>query len=535
MTSSKDVARFLGLAFASADLLFEIDPAGTIAFAAGATKKIAGADDAALMQGSWRLLFDPSDHGVFAALIDSLGPMGRKGPVRCRLPAVPGKPPRYANVFACRLPQIAPNISCALSFASDLATPAHQQGLMDPKGFEEAMSGLLAKAQDSGLDVELALVEVAGLSRAVRDLPEAATAEVLGSLTDVLRAEALGGAASRLRDDQFALMREKTDGPDTLGERLKSAAADAGLAVEAKATAVALDGGADPQTLRALRYTLDAVLQGAPAGLDIDAVFRASLESTLEQARAFTETVKTRKFKLVYQPIVDLRTRQTHHYEALVRFPGEATPFDTIRMAEELDLVEVFDLAVAEMVIGELRLQGPEVRIAVNVSGRSFLRPRFLDQLLVLTAGDIRLKTRLIFEITESAALASLDLAEERIQRLRRDGFSVCIDDFGAGAASLQYLRNLTVDAVKIDGQYVRQIQDGGRDTAVVKHLAALCRDLGVETIAEMIESDVAANMLQSYGVDMGQGYAFSRPLAHIPRTASPAAMRRKGSVESWG
>ena len=98
----------------------------------------------------------------------------------------------------------------------------------------------------------------------------------------------------------------------------------------------------------------------------------------------------------------------------------------------------------------------------------------------------------------------------------------------------MQYLRSLTVDAVKIDGQYVRQIENGGRDGAVVKHLAALCRDLGVRTIAEMVESEGAASMLQSHGVDMGQGYAFSKPLDHIPgrrnarRPVPPERLHRK-------
>ena len=147
----------------------------------------------------------------------------------------------------------------------------------------------------------------------------------------------------------------------------------------------------------------------------------------------------------------------------------------------------------------------------------------------------MRLKTRLLFEITESAALANLDLADERIQRLRRDGFHVCIDDFGAGAASLSYLRNLTVDVVKIDGQYVRQVESGGRDGAVVRHLTALCRELGVRTIAEMVETEAAVAKLRELGVDMGQGYLFSQPLAQIPVAPTPAAARRRGAVDTWG
>ena len=371
MANNSDVARFLGLAFASADLLFEIDELGVIVFAIGATKKVTGVGNVTLPQSSWRVLFEPTDHGLFAAMVNGLGPIGRGGPVRCRLLDVPGKPPRYANVYACRMPQVAPNVSCALSLATDVAAPGAQDGLMDRTAFESALSGLLAKAQEGGIDVELALVEVAGLSKAMRALSAEGAASLVDSLSSVLRAEAFGGAASQLRDEQFALMRERPDGADTLSDRLQTAAADVGATVRATTTELPLDGGPDPQTLRALRYTFDTLLKGGPTGADMNEVFRASLETTLEQARAFTEVVKGRKFKLVYQPIVDLRTRETHHYEALVRFPGEATPFDTIRMAEELDLVEIFDLAVAETAVNMLRLCGPEVKIAVNVSGRS--------------------------------------------------------------------------------------------------------------------------------------------------------------------
>jgi EAL domain-containing protein (putative c-di-GMP-specific phosphodiesterase class I) len=483
-------------------------------------------------------LFEPTDHGVFAAMIEGLSGAARKGPVRIRLKDVPGKPPRYANVFACRLPQLAPNVSCALSLSLEApqAASTAPEGLMDRAAFEQAIGSLLANARASGLDVELALIEVAGLNKAVKTLSIDAAAAVVDSLSDVLRAEALSGGAAQLQDERFAVMREKFEGTDTLPERLKAAAAEAGAAVDPSSTTIALNDGGAPQTLRALRFTLDHFLkEGTPADGDLAATFRASLDATLVQAKAFTQTVKARAFKLVYQPVLDLKNQTVHHYEALVRFPDEASPADTIRMAEELDLIEAFDLAVTEKAITTLRSHSPQVRIAVKVSGRSFLRPKFLDRLLALTAGDFRLKTRLLFEITEGAALANLDLADERIQRLRRDGFQVCIDDFGAGSASLAYLRHLTVDAVKIDGQYVRQLQAGGRDDTVIRHLTALCQELKVATIAEQVETQAAADLLKSLGVDMGQGYVFGQPLDQIPTNAAPVAVRRKGAVESWG
>jgi EAL domain-containing protein (putative c-di-GMP-specific phosphodiesterase class I) len=543
MDKSDQATRFLGFAFASADLLFEVDEKGLIAMAVGATRKVTGVGNVSLPHNSWRVLFEPCDHGVFKAMIEGLSGAARKGPVRCRLKDVPGRPPRYANVFACRLPQLAPNVSCALSLSLETpagAAEAPAGGLMDKAGFETAVGGLLTNARASGLDVELALVEMVGLTKAVAGLSDAAAETVVACLSDVLKAESLAGGAAHLQDDRFAVMREKPD-EDTLPARLKAAAAETGLAVDTILTAIPLDGADTPQTLRALQFTLDHFLKdGAAPEVDLARVFRSGLEETLRLAKAFTASVKARKFKLVYQPIIDLTSHQVNHYEALVRFPGDESPQNTIRMAEELDLIETLDLAVAEKAIGALRSHGPEIRIAVNVSGRSFLRPKFLDRLLELTAGDVRLKGRLLFEITESAALANLELADERIQRLRRNGFRVCIDDFGAGAASLSYLRNLTVDVVKIDGQYIRPLagsgQDaGGRDGAVIRHLTALCQELNIRTIAEMVETQAAADIVKRVGVDMGQGAFFGQPLDQIPTNAPQPVARRRGMVESWG
>jgi EAL domain-containing protein (putative c-di-GMP-specific phosphodiesterase class I) len=90
----------------------------------------------------------------------------------------------------------------------------------------------------------------------------------------------------------------------------------------------------------------------------------------------------------------------------------------------------------------------------------------------------------------------------------------VCLDDFGAGAATLEYLRRLDVDYVKIDGLYVEEAEANPRDALILKHLTALCRDLSVKTIAERVETDGTAALLKGLGVDLAQGFAFSRPLS---------------------
>jgi EAL domain-containing protein (putative c-di-GMP-specific phosphodiesterase class I) len=133
--------------------------------------------------------------------------------------------------------------------------------------------------------------------------------------------------------------------------------------------------------------------------------------------------------------------------------------------------------------------------------------------------------SKLLFEITESAQIVDLETVRRFVVELRRLGHSVCLDDFGAGAASFSYLQALPVDYVKIDGAYVGRLCESPRDRAIIKGMTSMCRDLGIHTIAEMIEREAQLDALLELGVELGQGYLFGqpqhRPLAHArPRAA---------------
>jgi EAL domain-containing protein (putative c-di-GMP-specific phosphodiesterase class I) len=142
---------------------------------------------------------------------------------------------------------------------------------------------------------------------------------------------------------------------------------------------------------------------------------------------------------------------------------------------------------------------------------------------------------RLTFEVTDSSAFGDLYLANTAIQRIRQRGFDVCLDDFGAGGASLASLRALSVDSVKIDGQCVQEVAQSGRDSALVRHLSQLCEELGVATIAEMVETAQAAGALAGIGVKLGQGFYFGRPTPEpVYQPPSTLRSRRAGEVDSW-
>ncbi|MDI1365422.1 MAG: EAL domain-containing protein, partial [bacterium] len=125
-------------------------------------------------------------------------------------------------------------------------------------------------------------------------------------------------------------------------------------------------------------------------------------------------------------------------------------------------------------------------------------------------------------------------------QSLRAMGCMVCLDDFGSGSASFAYLQQLSLDIVKIDGRYVRELAESGRDGAMVRRLVELCKDLKIRTVAEMVETIEVEEVVRDAGVDFAQGWLFGKP-ADQPRPAlKPGAIvkplaRRAGASESWG
>lgn len=227
-------------------------------------------------------------------------------------------------------------------------------------------------------------------------------------------------------------------------------------------------------------------------------------------------------FASFFQPIVNARSGRIHHYEALARFPtgdGALTPYEHIGMAERSGVITVFDLAMVRKIIAWLaHEQGGSgaPRVAVNISGKTLCSLPCLTELEGLLGDNPWLRGRLMFEITESVHPGNLIAVNAFLQRLRRRGFLVCLDDFGAGAANFEYLSCLEVDIVKLDGTWLRAAQNGGGGEAFLRSLVSLCRDLGIGTVAEMVETEAALAFARACGVTYVQGFLFGAPAEDI-------------------
>ncbi len=528
--------QLLGLAFAGADLVFEVDAVGKVTFALGAVEQLTGRATDDFIGSNWSELVGAADTDLLATLLEGLGAGERQGPLRV---ALAGRPPkrlvRHGSLSVFKLPQRAGQVSCALSLGAPAAIDQISRGadgLLAKESFTQTVAILLGEAERAGLPVRLDLVELGGLGQAVSGM-DAATAEMTRRrVAATLRAESYAGVgASEVAADRFALVRPAAASSDRLSERLKQAT---GGQIVATTAELALEAGSPAQNLRAMRYALDRYIEDGPAG--VQAGFSATIERTVRDTARFKAMLASGDFHLAYQPVVSLDGRHLHHFEALARFDPNSSPADTIRLAEELDLIADFDLAVSRCVAKALFAGGADLKIAVNVSAASLMRPGFLEALTEVTAFDPSLRPRLLLEITETQQISDLSDANLKIAALRAQGHVVCIDDFGAGAASLDYLRFLEVDIVKIDGRYIQALDSGPRDLVVLKHVVALCRDLGVTTIAEMVETGQTARLAQELGVDLGQGWHFGKPLPEPKWSAPPlaASARRMGLTEQW-
>jgi EAL domain-containing protein (putative c-di-GMP-specific phosphodiesterase class I) len=276
---------------------------------------------------------------------------------------------------------------------------------------------------------------------------------------------------------------------------------------------------------------------GVAAG-SAEAFLRKMTAETVSRVVMMRDLIHERRLSLHYQPIVALSDRKTHHYEVLLRFPDGRSPFEDIRFAEQINTIHEVDLAVTQGAIARLQeadAKHQDLSLAVNMSARSLLNDTFLSMFETLADKVGGRRDKLIIEITESAKLEDLAKAAQAVARLNARGHPVCLDDFGAGAASLPYLQRLIVGYVKIDGAYVRGIHDHLRERAIIEGVLATCRSLGVHTVAEMVEHEEEHKILQDLGVTLGQGWLYGRPSAQIAPGGAQARVPRKMDAAAVG
>ena len=227
------------------------------------------------------------------------------------------------------------------------------------------------------------------------------------------------------------------------------------------------------------------------------------------------------EFELLYQPIVDVETGVADEFEALIRWQhpvyGLVGPDDFVKVAEDCGLI----IPIGNWIIEEACRQvarwqsrsSSQLSVSVNLSARQLMHPSLVGHVRsALTQSHLSPK-QLKLEVTESTVMEHSDRSMSVLMELATLGVSLSTDDFGTGYSSLSYLSRFPFDRLKIDRSFIVEIGDSDKSTAIVKTILMLGENLGIEVVAEGVESKEQLQTLRSLGCRLGQGFLFSRPI----------------------
>jgi len=537
--------RFIGFAFASADLLLELNADLRIAWAGGAVRSVLGTDADRLAGVPVASFLSRLDAIRVAEAMHGLGAGERQKDidVTLRAAAGPARPVSLAVYRALSPKQAQYFVTLARRAVSAVETGATRPrdrttGLIEAVEFAESTADALRSARAAGQSARLTLVQICGEAELDRMLGADRAQALLSEIgTELRKHAATDDGATKLGDGKFSVTQLGDEAPAAISAAIAKLGADFKLdPADLQVTESSIDFGAhslaEADVESILSHVLERFRTEGAKGIDgesADHYLRKITAETLSRVVMMRDLIHERRLSLHYQPIVALSDRKPHHYEVLLRFPDGRSPFEDIQFAEQINTIHEVDLAVTRWAIARLKeaeAKNDALSLAVNMSARSLLNDAFIGMFEELADKVGGSRDRLIIEITESAKLEDLAKAAQAVARLNARGHPVCLDDFGAGASSLPYLQRLIVGYVKIDGAYVRGINDRPRERAIIEGVLATCRSLSVQTVAEMVEREEEHKILQDLGVNLGQGWLYGRPAPQIASGGPPTPVR---------
>jgi diguanylate cyclase (GGDEF)-like protein len=363
---------------------------------------------------------------------------------------------------------------------------------------------------------------------------------------------------ARFGGDEFAVLLSANDpgAVSDLAARLRTAFEEAfdvfGQSVRMTASigiAYAPDHGFSPAEL--MRHADIALYQGKNQGRDRAMFFNAEMAAEVEQRREIEvdlrAAIEARGLRLHYQPLVSCGSGRVSGVEALLRWnhpeKGEISPAIFVPIAEEAGLMPALGAFVLSRAFEEAK-RWPELEVAINLSPVQFRHvdlAALLERLIVEHEIDTR---RIVFEVTEGVMMESTQRNRQTLEAIRAMGFKIALDDFGTGYSSLRYLSDFRFDKIKIDRAFVTGIHERKNAMTIIQAVVTLGRGLGMEIVAEGVETEAEASVMRLMGVTELQGFYFShaapadeieglaatlgRP--HAGAAAQPAtAVRRQG------
>ena len=366
----------------------------------------------------------------------------------------------------------------------------------------------------------------------------------LGPMTTIARPE---GA-------DFGVMLVNPDGDShaavTMAQQLRAALRQP-LIVDGHALSVTLSIGIaiaptdSRRTDELLAFASGALGEARAAGGDGERFFSADTNAraaaTLDLEIALRGALERDEFVLVYQPKMRIANGEWSSAEALLRWTrpehGSVSPAAFIPVLEDTGMIVPVGMwvigAVCQQIAAWARAGLGDIRVAVNVSGRQFSHPGFVEEVAeAIRANGIPAST-LDIEITESSLMARTDDTEAVLRALKRLGVLIAIDDFGTGYSSLSYLKRYPIDTLKIDISFIRDLTTDADGAAIAVTIINMARILKMTVIAEGVETEPQLDFLRAHACDEIQGYLFSKPLPAAELAALRARSTSPGSVQA--
>jgi len=400
-------------------------------------------------------------------------------------------------------------------------------GLSNRVIFEERLHQAIIEGKRSGRKYALVFIDINHFQRVNRELGpyfgDGVLKQLGRRLTEMLRES---DSVARLEKDNFALLLgfDEDDRLSALVEKIYQNLSQPyrvyGREVEISVSIGVAVYPNDAQDMDELALKADRALMQAQKG-DWPVVFLerdGSDFSAFSIIQSLRQALDDEEFELVYQPVMSLHGHRTGYFEALLRWKHpEQHQYSierTIELAEKNHLIKPLTHWILNQAVAQLaEVEEQDLRIAINLSMVDLHEEDLPDRVRETLDRHSVMPRRLLIEITEGQIMQEPEQVIDILGRLARMGISLSIDDFGTGQASLTYLKKMPVEKLKIDQSFVRHLDEDADDCHIVEATIQLAHTLGLDVVAEGVETAEIHNLLTEMGCDFVQGWYISRPL----------------------
>ncbi len=338
------------------------------------------------------------------------------------------------------------------------------------------------------------------------------------------------GVVARMGGDEFALLQYSVgtqEEAESLGQRICGALGES-IRIEKRdlrisgSCGISISKSAEREPLAQIAEGDSALYVAKQKGPGCWAVFDPAMQEEMRRRSRLEQMLRDpeieQQLEMVFQPIFRLDTLDVIAFEALARWHhpilGTVSPDEFIRAAEQINIVDDLTNALLAKALRQAGRWPSPISLSFNLSARQLCSRGSSARLLSIIRGEGFDPNRLQMEITETAFLGDFETARENLQALRESGIRIALDDFGAGHASISYLREMQFDSIKLDGSLLQTASTCTSSHRLLRGIVDLCRSIRTPCVAEHIESEAHLRVLQLMNCPEGQGNFLSEPLS---------------------